>query len=377
MNSNPSVIRESLRDWTTNDMRKPSGPAWLQWLWTLLFCLLLAVVFTVMGFAFSGHWRAKPEAWLNWYGKNVIVSMTIGFLIHALFDTARLTGVGPAKVKAWTSWQRSAFFGGLPLLGMVVGWPLGIWLLGINAGRLLQKPQAVAFLVTAVMVSLAATIAMHFYFAAKARMFESEMRATESQLRLLQGQMEPHFLFNTLANIQSLIAHDPPKATQMLGAFTDYLRSTLLHMRRDDSTVAQEFDLATAYLQLLQMRMDDRLRFTMTADDTARLARLPPMLLQPLIENAVQHGLEGKVSGGTVAVHARVEGPLLVLTVQDDGVGLASGQTQRANPQGAGMALANIRERLQSRYGSAASLTMTALSPGTRARISLPMDAVA
>ncbi len=375
MNLNQHVLRGSLRDWITNDLRKPAGPAWLQWLWTVLFCMLLAAAFTLLGVAMSGHWRANPEKWLNWYGKNLVVSLVIGFLIHALFDIARHWFVTPAQIKAWQPWKRTALFGGIPLLGMLVGWPLGVSLLGINIGQLLGKPQAVAFLALAIGVSLLSTVVMHHYFAAKARVIESDKRATESQLRLLQGQMEPHFLFNTLANIQSLTPLDPPKAAQMLGAFTDYLRSTLMHMRRDDSTVAQELELATAYLQLLQMRMDDRLHFTLTADATTRRALLPPMLLQPLIENAVQHGLEPQVRGGTVLVSARVEGPWLLLTVQDDGVGLP-GHASHGRP-GTGVALSNIRERLQSRYGSRASLTMTALTPGTRAEIKMPFEPTA
>ena len=130
------------------------------------------------------------------------------------------------------------------------------------------------------------------------------MRANEAQLRLLQGQMEPHFLFNTLANVISLIDADAPRAKHMLEALTDYLRASLGGLRHDDSTLAAELDLARRYLELMQTRMGDRLRFEIDVDEALGRAALMPLVLQPLIENAVKHGLEPQVDGGTVRVTA-------------------------------------------------------------------------
>ena len=217
------------------------------------------------------------------------------------------------------------------------------------------------------------TFVIHHFFAIKVKQFEAERRATESQLRLLQAQIEPHFLFNTLANVQSLMDHDLPKARQMLQSFTDYLRASLTTLRGDHSPVAQELALAQSYLELLQARMADRLRFSITADDAARPQPLPPLLLQPLVENAVQHGLEPSINGGSVRVSARVIGTQLVLEVQDDGRG-PDAPARRSGKLGAGMALNNIRQRLLARYGSDATLEVSAAHPGTLARITLPLQ---
>jgi len=212
------------------------------------------------------------------------------------------------------------------------------------------------------------------FFNSMQNKLEAEKRATEAQLRLLQAQIEPHFLFNTLANVQSLMDHDLPSAKQMLASFTDYLRASLTTLRSDSSPVAHELALAQSYLQLLQARMEDRLQFSIHADDTARALPLPPLLLQPLVENAVVHGLEPSIAGGTVQVSARVQGQQLVLEVQDDGMGL-NAPARPGRRTGHGMALANIRQRLLTRYGSAATLEVTALHPGTLARITLPLEA--
>ena len=200
--------------------------------------------------------------------------------------------------------------------------------------------------------------------------------------------MEPHFLFNTLANVLTLIEHDTPKARQMLEAFTDYLRASLAGLRRDECPLGDELDLADAYLRLMQVRMEDRLQFTITADDSARRALLPPLLLQPLVENAVLHGLEPKLQGGTVRVAAQVQqsetGPCLVVTVSDDGLGLGA-----SSHVGAGVALRNTRQRLTSRYGNAATLDVQAQGQtqaqvqtqeqgfGTRATLRLPLSSSA
>ena len=189
------------------------------------------------------------------------------------------------------------------------------------------------------------------------------MRANEAQLRLLQGQMEPHFLFNTLANVISLIDADAPRAKHMLEALTDYLRASLGGLRHDDSTLAGELDLARRYLQLMQTRMGDRLRFEIEVDDAPAPRRLMPLVLQPLIENAVKHGLEPQVDGGTVRVKAArvaVDGQdSLQVCIEDDGAGLAAAARRprrrvAGGADGNGIALANLRERLQARFGAAA-----------------------
>jgi sensor histidine kinase YesM len=141
--------------------------------------------------------------------------------------------------------------------------------------------------------------------------------------------------------------------------------------------VAQELALVESYLLLLQARMEDRLQFSIQADETARAVPLPPLLLQPLVENAVVHGLEPSIEGGTVRVSARVRGEELVLEVQDNGLGLAasSAPARPGRRNGQGLALNNIRQRLLARYGSAATLEVSPAHPGTLARITLPLEA--
>ena len=373
------LLAASWRSWISNDNRHRAGPWWLQWVWTFLFCVGLAVPFTVLGFlAFAkgdGAWR-NLAGWAYWYGKNFIVCLSIGVVIHLLFDLARVTVAKPEQVRRWRPWMRTVFFSGTPLVGVTLGWPLGVWLAGSDVTVWIGSREGNNIIVGTVLVSVMITFLFHHFFSAKAQQIEAERRATEAQLKLLQAQIEPHFLFNTLANVHSLMDHDLPKAKQMLASFTDYLRATLGTLRNDDSVVANELELARSYLQLLQSRMEDRLRFTITADEAARRQPLPPLLLQPLIENAVVHGLEPSIEGGTVRVSARVQGRQLVLEVLDDGRGLDAGLGDTARPgarRGSGLALANIQQRLLARYGSDATLVVSAARPGTLARITLPI----
>jgi sensor histidine kinase YesM len=160
----------------------------------------------------------------------------------------------------------------------------------------------------------------------------------------------------------------------MLGAFTDYLRASLGGLRRDEVTLGEELALAEAYLRVQATRMEERLRFSIEADEATRQAPLLPLLLQPLVENAVQHGLEPQVAGGTVSVFARTEGDEVVVEVRDDGRGLdASADTPLR--RGAGLALANVRERLVSAFGADASLTLAPARPGTLVTLRLPRRA--
>lgn len=376
MHLNRQLLRESWHSWVSSDLRTPAGPAWLQWVWTGLFCLALAAAFTLLGFlAFArgnDAWR-HVSGWFYWYGRNLVVCLTIGIIIHLLYLAARHVPGLPARVARWAGWQRTLFFTSLPLLGLVVGWPLGVLLAGADVRVWTSSRDGTSIIVGSVGLSLLLTFLMHHYFASKTRQIEAERRASEAQLRLLQGQIEPHFLFNTLANVISLVEHDPPRARQMLETFTDYLRASLGALRHDNATLGTELDLAQAYLGLLKMRMEDRLQVHLDVDASLRDLRLPPLLLQPLIENAVHHGLEPALGGGTVSVSARVAGTALVLEVHDNGCGLHAAP-RRAGPGGHGMALQNIRQRLLSRYGSMAGLHIENAHPGTRARITLPLS---
>ena len=377
-----ALLRASWQSWISSDNRRREGPYWLQWVWTLLFGAAVAVPFAVVAVIASARGPAllDPGVWASWYGRNLIVCVTIAVVVHGLFDIGRLWLATPERLARWRPWQRTAYFSGTPMLGVVIGWPIGLMLAGAELSRWIRHPEGLVSIVGSVAVALLITLAFHHYFAAKTREIDTARRATETQLKLLQAQIEPHFLFNTLANVLSLMEHDPPRARQMLASFTDYLRASLGTLRQDDSTVAAELALARSYLELLQTRMDERLRFHIHADEGALGLPLPPLLLQPLVENAIVHGLEPSIAGGHVGVSARVQGDSLVLEVHDDGCGpAAAGAASRpvgATPAGHGLALQNIRQRLRTRYGESARLSIDAASPGTRARIELPVQPV-
>lgn len=200
-----------------------------------------------------------------------------------------------------------------------------------------------------------------------------ERQALQAQLRLLQAQIEPHMLFNTLANLQGLIALDPVRADAMLDQLIQYLRATLGATRADSTTLGEEFAAMEAYLGLMQVRMGDRLAYRLELPAALRGARLPPMLLQPLVENAIVHGLEPKIEGGEVVLSAEARGGLLAIRVCDTGLGPGAGAA--AGKAGGGVGMATSRERLRVLYGERAALLLTPGEPhGTRVELTLPLE---
>jgi signal transduction histidine kinase len=191
-------------------------------------------------------------------------------------------------------------------------------------------------------------------------------QAIEAELKLMQAQVEPHFLFNTLASVQFLTETDPPKAGMMLGHLLAYLRAALPQLRSDSTTLGQETELAGAYLSIMQMRMGARLSFVIDVPPELAAHRFPPMLLMSVVENAVKHGIEPQAAGGTIRVRARRQGERLVVTVNDDGRGLA-------NKIGNGVGLTNLRERLRALYAESARFALEENFPhGARATIEIP-----
>jgi sensor histidine kinase YesM len=203
----------------------------------------------------------------------------------------------------------------------------------------------------------------------KLKVVSSEKQLMQAQMRMLQAQIEPHFLFNTLATIQSLIGRSPEKANLMMDNFIAYLRQSLSASRSQEGTVKREFDLLRHYLELLKIRMGDRLRFALDVPDDLQNATLAPMLLQPIVENAIKHGLEPKVEGGLVRVSARREGAQMVLCVNDNGLGFSD----HADRSGSGVGLTNLRERLAVLYDGQATLTVAEANPGTEITIRTPL----
>ena len=211
--------------------------------------------------------------------------------------------------------------------------------------------------------------------AEKARLAAVERQAMQAQLQLLQAQIEPHMLFNTLANLQGLIALDAPRAQYMLDKLIHYLRASLTSSRAATTTLAHEFELMHAYLELMSVRMGARLSYSLQLPSELENFTVPPMLLQPLVENAIKHGLEGKIEGGRIEVVARRDGSKLLISVADDGLGLDASAGPLYSNHGTGLGVANVRERLRALHGNAAGagLSLEPNSPhGAIAVLRLP-----
>jgi hypothetical protein len=204
----------------------------------------------------------------------------------------------------------------------------------------------------------------------KARAEAIARQALQAQLQLLQAQIEPHMLFNTLANLQGMIGIDPERAQRMLDQLIQYLRATLTSSRAESTTLAQEFALMDAYLGLMSVRMGARLGYTVKLPAELRAAHIPPMLLQPLVENAIIHGLEPKVDGGHITISAVQAGDMLELSVRDTGLGLDAPSAKAGTHVG----VANTRDRLYALFGARASLDLEPNLPqGVNARLILPI----
>jgi sensor histidine kinase YesM len=196
---------------------------------------------------------------------------------------------------------------------------------------------------------------------------ESEKRKVEAQLKMLQAQIEPHFLFNTLANVNSLIDSDPALAKKLLERLNDWLRVALVRARSDRATLGDEIDMLENYLQILKIRFGERLNWRIEVTDNARRTPFPPMLLQPLVENAVRHGIEPKLGGGEIAITANAENKILKISVRDNGVGLT-------DTSGAGTGLNNVRARLTALFGESGQLKLEVnAGGGAVAMLALPL----
>ncbi|WP_374675146.1 sensor histidine kinase [Ideonella sp.] len=212
---------------------------------------------------------------------------------------------------------------------------------------------------------------------------QAQHLAVEAELRLLRAQLEPHMLFNTLANVRGLVRDDADRAEAMIDRLIVYLRATLAASQTEAVPLGREFAQLRAYLEIMSLRMGPRLTWHLELPAALEHVPVPPMLLQPLVENAIKHGLEPKVGPGRIEVVARLTGPGIEVRVDDDGLGLPPAQPlppddPPASPapgqgRGTGYGLWHVRERLRVVYGPAARLDLQPLSPrGTRSLVFLP-----
>ena len=205
---------------------------------------------------------------------------------------------------------------------------------------------------------------------ASATQTATQKELTEAKLHLLHAQVEPHFLYNTLASAQLLTRSDPARAEAMLGHLIQYLRRSLPNAEDEMSTLGAELERALAYLEILKIRMGDRLDVQVDIPEPLRATPLPAMMLQTLVENAIKHGLEPRTGGGTVWLRARRDDDGVAVTVADNGEGF------NAKTSGTGIGLKNVRERLRLRYNGQANLSVIANFPaGVAATITVPANA--
>jgi sensor histidine kinase YesM len=201
---------------------------------------------------------------------------------------------------------------------------------------------------------------------AEAERHQLEKNVLEARLALMQAQVEPHFLFNTLANVQHLVETDPPAASRTLASLIKYLRAALPQMREASTNLGREVDMARAFLEIQQVRMGARLAFSIDVPDPLKVRAFPPMMLISLVENAIKHGVDPCCECGSIRIRAEEAEGRLRVSVADTGEGIVP-------KKGGGVGLANIRERLKALYGPAARLVLEENSPhGVVASIEVP-----
>lgn len=315
---------------------------------------------------------------------NLIYSLAIGMSCLVLIDggrrlVARWLHRHDADCEDRDRWPGWPWMSGIIVVGATAGYTVGVAFANAVSGKRLPLPWefgSSASALASLTISLtAAGVTTYFFWmrarlaAVQARAEAAQRQAAETRLKLLESQLDPHMLFNTLANLRALISVDPPRAQAMLDRLIGFMRSTLSASRASLHPLAAEFERSADYLALMQVRLGDRLASTLDLPPELAAVPVPPLLLQPLLENAIQHGIEPHRPGGRVALRARRDGDRLSLSVHDTGIGLEAARTSA----GTGFGTSQVRERLATLYGDAASLSIEpAPGGGTLATITLP-----
>jgi LytS/YehU family sensor histidine kinase len=283
-----------------------------------------------------GLFEQWPRRLPQWMARWVLQVAAVGVTVPLAFFVAFLLSTAPEAPPFWQTPRRLTSFMTFTFVGMLVAPWTALAALLRNREAKVEK-QAIDF-----------------------ELERSEMarQALDARMRLLTAQAQPHFLFNTLANVQALVEAGSPRAPKLLQSLTEYLRAAVPRLDGSANTLGQELELVRAYLELMQMRMPDRLAFALHIDPTVHLLNCPPMTLLTLVENAVQHGIDPSEEGGRIDVHAEaLSGSRCRLRVVDTGVGL------QVCGGGLGTGLAALRERLLWAYDGSATLTLNEVTP--------------
>jgi hypothetical protein len=318
------------------------GIHWQSGWWSAVIRVVAIGFSAMLVFGFFEQWPRRMPRWLpRWMVQVIAVAVSmpiVTFMIYALSTDA---GAPPF----WEVPDRMEGFAALTGLGVF----LSPW---IALGALVRQKEALAR-EQALALDLARS--------------EADRLALDARLNLLQAQVAPHFLFNTLANIQALVEAGSPKAPEVLRSLVAYLRAAVPRLNDPVTTLGQEIELVRAYLELMRMRLPDRLAFELNVADAALGLRCPPMTLLTLVENAVRHGIDPAEEGGSIAIDVRVTEGRCWIRVADSGAGLQD------SGRGLGTGLTALRERLALVFGDQASLRIRAREPrGVVAELEFP-----
>ena len=286
-----------------------------------------------------------PRRLPRWLARWVLQVVGVGVTIPLTMLTIYLASTRPGALPFWQDEDRMNGFMVLTFLGILVApWTA--------LAALLRQKEA---------------FARHQALAFELERSELERQALDARLHLLQAQVAPHFLFNTLANVQALVDAGSPRASAVLRSLVAYLRAVVPLLDQPAATFGRELELVQAYLELMHMRIPDRLRYAIHVDDAARELRCPPTTLLTLVENAVRHGIDPSEEGGSIEIEVQQRDGRCLIRVADSGAGLGSRR------DGLGTGLATLRERLQLMFGGDAQLRVTARHPrGTCAEVDIP-----
>jgi len=359
--------------WLPADQRRP-----------LLHRLLIvwAVALPIALATWMGH---QSDGQPHHFDVSLVYSYAISTCIWVFTDVSRFVFKRLLHAQGPFYWPPALRASVMLLVGVPAGYVLGTLVGDAYAGWSTWdlwhfNPNRFAGMVVT-SVAISAAFVAFFYQRAKAESLASQV--TQSQLMLLQSQLEPHMLFNTLAHLRALIGHDTERALAMLDHMNDYLRTTLHASRQPLQPLGEEFSRLHDYLSLMAIRMGPRLVFELDLPPALAATLVPSFILQPLVENAIRHGLEPVVAGGRIEVQASADGTQLHLTVRDNGCGiseLALAETSRPSAHGgdsphASWGLTHVRERLHGQYGVRASMDINSVpTGGTCVVLTLPSE---